>query len=821
MAENLLTAFYWNENKSPNYFSNNPEEIKNQTFQAKNFLSRGENLDVDGTLKVLASIIKESGNMEYKFYNSLFPQDEEKYKESFLNAVRNNFPQDFGANGAEEYMKTKINCGVVDRTLIEVLTYKMYGLNLETGLAEVNDIKGKNKTQVNLIALIKILSSLTSDDLKKAKTAMPPAEALTASILGSIDKLFSDQKKMRNTQKDRSPEMQLVFDDKDALKKLPEIFKSIVVEKKSADGTFYTRIDGKQILTSINDVMKSYQGREKEAKVLLFKANPISPYANPDEVIFYFPIDERYADLVERIEQIANAFADVYREANICPPSSVIAQGIIEVLTQISQERITTGTIKNIGYIVGRKDTKKKDASGNDVLVPGFESRLRQLVLNILQRGDGNGQYVIQNNTNSDILKGLDNSLLEAGFSSEAIKNGVVPIAAQTFHSYILTFIKNSGSTEKTDAEQAYKSLIPHLNQNFERDYNAEIIAGADDLYSSLYSEVNKLGAALSKVTQWGSVLNSLTELHKDNDLVNTSADLIKKSIKELNLSQDLQSEIFDLIDEISNKQDATPMTIKDFIKKINGKAAGSAANVQGSIGEIFYTVLVRTLLPNVDAEQLGASTGVTKKQAHADIAMYQNNIGYGVQAKIYRTNTVDFYKDTKIDFSTINGLKYMGSKEALDAFRFFLINNSIIEQIGNPEVLPISDYNLFQILLQRLDYFMRYGDGASIIKKEGQDVKNHFYMINFNVFPASVILIYVYQILKEELEQTEKTTMKNNELLDASKINFLSLNQTKVIENYEDKSLDNVSSNLLTNEIAVFKGVSINFSPLGAIYNI
>lgn len=814
MAENLLSAFYWDNenNKSLNYFSNNPQEIKDKTLLAKNLLSRGQDFNVTGTLTVLANIIKESYKMEQKFYNTIFPKDEEQYKKIFLQTVGKNFPseENFKKEGSEKYMTAKMNCGTTERSLIEVLTYKVYGLDLETGMAEIGDVKGKNKTQVNLIALIRILSSLTTDDLKKAKTSMPPAESLTASILGSIDKIFSDQKRLRNTwKKDSKEQIELVFDDKEALKQLPEVFKKLVIEKKSADGVFYQSIDGKQILQSINDVLQAYPENQKEARVLLFKANPISPFTNPDEIIFHFPIDKRYSDLTERVQEIANALSDVYREANICPPAEVITSEILEILTQISSEKITTGTIKSVGYIVGRKDTKK-----GDVTIEGFETRLKRLVLDILSRGD----YKVSNTASNSSLDGIKAELLNAGFSSNALKNSVVPLAANTFHSYILTFIKNSTSAEKAAAEVAYKSLIPHLNQNLERDYEAEIAAGPNDLYSSLYSEANKLGAALGKVTQWGSVLNSLTELHKDNDLVNTQADLIKKTIKELKLSSELEIEVLGLVDEISNKKNASTMTIKDFIKKINGKAAGSAANVQGSIGEIFYTVLVRTLLPNTDADQLGASTGATNKQAHADIAMYQDNIGYGVQAKIYRTNTVEFYKDTKLDFSTINGLKYMGSKEALDAFRYFLINNSIIEAINDPQIIPLSEPTLFQILMQRLDYFMRYGDGASIIKKDGQDIKNHFYMINFNIFPASVVLLYVYQILAKELE---KEFTKNNELLDASKIKFLPLGQTKIIGTYEDKSIDNVSANLLTDEIAIFKGVTINFSPLGAIYNI
>jgi hypothetical protein len=48
----------------------------------------------------------------------------------------------------------------------------------------------------------------------------------------------------------------------------------------------------------------------------------------------------------------------------------------------------------------------------------------------------------------------------------------------------------------------------------------------------------------------------------------------------------------------------------------------------------------------------------------------------------------------------------------------------------------------MVNFLYTRLDKFLRYSD--TNLEKEGIDLKNYFYIINFNVVPTSMIFLFL-----------------------------------------------------------------------------
>lgn len=270
-------------------------------------------------------------------------------------------------------------------------------------------------------------------------------------------------------------------------------------------------------------------------------------------------------------------------------------------------------------------------------------------------------------------------------------------------------------------------------------------------------------------------------------------------------------------------------------LSKIQDQAGGNISHIKGAIGEVFFPSFVRALWGDkgLTAEQLGSAINRNEKQAHIDINVtYDDQKGnvkqWGFQAKIYRSNSISFYKDdTKIDFTnfTRNGeytaVKWMGSEEVVLALRYFLLNNTILQSFGlnlstDASAASYKTQNLTSAILMHLDNLMRYGDGLSTIQDEnGGDIKNHFYMINFNIIPASAVILYI----RDQIESLNKKGLIKNFTYNVER-NDQEIKNLMTTQGAESVRVNSpLSKNMLTEARAEFSGITINFDNLGAIF--
>ena len=247
---------------------------------------------------------------------------------------------------------------------------------------------------------------------------------------------------------------------------------------------------------------------------------------------------------------------------------------------------------------------------------------------------------------------------------------------------------------------------------------------------------------------------------------------------------------------------------------RITERVTGFVSNVQGSIGELIYTVLLRQTLGSNNAYQFGRARNEKGQQAHADIGFVIDNNLYGIQSKVYQSNNATIYEKTSVNFASSDAVRYLGSEDALMAFRFFLINNSVLDDplVGlQSAVQKDGDNSFLKILYDRLDYFIRYSDGLTSLS----GVHNTFYMINFNLIPASAIFFLIMQQL--EVENKSKDSKKFIEYTPDDIA--LTAEQVKD-QGGKNKNLLNKDILDLIKQKALFKGLTINLNNLGAIFN-
>lgn len=223
---------------------------------------------------------------------------------------------------------------------------------------------------------------------------------------------------------------------------------------------------------------------------------------------------------------------------------------------------------------------------------------------------------------------------------------------------------------------------------------------------------------------------------------------------------------------------------------------SGYASNFNGTIGEIFVAFLLKQSLGDLNVFQHGSGLGNTNKQVIDDVFLKfknENNTEskIGIQVKQYRNNALKLY-ETSVKLNEAQ--KYLNNNDI----------NMLLFLIGNDTLLSDNTSDIFSFinsfLASHIDSFIRHSE-------QGADLRDNFYIINFNVIPASMLLsflLYSYQ--------TQKKVASNLYIADS---------QEKEIDSYipdqnifdEEHPLYNLltnDKNLLTLRI-LYKGLTFN----------
>ena len=391
----------------------------------------------------------------------------------------------------------------------------------------------------------------------------------------------------------------------------------------------------------------------------------------------------------------------------------------------------------------------------------------------------------------------------------------------KSFHTNVYTFIRNWNRPSLTRGENLAdfqqkasdyytRELRQYVDAELKNDY-MEIVKNSL-AKSELYGELDALTTTLTQIKALADAREMANEVKKKTE--EQLADIVKAATKDGKVK--LGGTEYRPEDVLTKLKD--PKEIEVLLgalsTRITERVTGFVSNVQGSIGELIYTVLLRQTLGSQNAYQFGRARNVKGQQAHADIGFVIDNNLYGIQSKVYQSNNATIYEKTTVNFATSDAVRYLGTEEALMAFRFFLINNSVLDDplVGVGSAIQKDGENSFlKILYDRLDYFIRYSDGLTSL----EGVHNTFYMINFNLIPASAVFFLIIQQL-----EAEKKSEKVKKFIDYTPDEIALTAEEVKDQSGKNKNLLNPDILKLIKEKALFKGLTINLNNLGAIFN-
>ena len=332
-----------------------------------------------------------------------------------------------------------------------------------------------------------------------------------------------------------------------------------------------------------------------------------------------------------------------------------------------------------------------------------------------------------------------------------------------------------------------------------------------DEAISNISSEIKKGVDALQIAHSLDEIIEEIDYLKQlSNQNVSSSEinKIIDKSLGYLNKDEKDRETLTTIKKLINNnsKEEA----IKILRNRLNSKRAGYISNFNGSIGEIFITAILAVVFGGKipDIYQKGSSKNLIGQSAHADITM--GNIG--IQSKVYEKNDIKLYDNTEVKFKLNEALRYLRTKpsnskkveenDELSSFRFFLLNNTILQELGSNQ--SVDDNFFLRALNLRLENFIRYSDGLTRLGS----IKNNFYLINFNIVPASVIFLKMAEIFENN---------NLNIMIDFN--NQIDITELKMYQDDDEKNylLNNLNVlKLLHNSSAKFKSFTLNLKDLG-----
>lgn len=290
--------------------------------------------------------------------------------------------------------------------------------------------------------------------------------------------------------------------------------------------------------------------------------------------------------------------------------------------------------------------------------------------------------------------------------------------------------IVNEYSSESISLER-YKKKIDSLVKGYLKDNN---LSKGNNLYTSIFFDKKEFKKIEKKLTDTRSLIDKIkSEVSKINS----------QNIKDNNLDNNSNDNILhfdsfvDFIDHQLNKCSInypgareywnTIKTNKSLIDTINNwYNYNSASLVMGHIGESFAKFFMQNA---VDIS--GQSTNKLGQQAHIDLKTKDNTIGLQVKNFSSVVNAFTLYEtDISVFGDTIS--RYIPDNDQIYIkIRFLSLyaeECDLVDKINTKVSLILSD---------NIGNFMRYSDLQSRI----DDIKNNFYILNFNMIPSSVII--------------------------------------------------------------------------------
>ena len=344
-----------------------------------------------------------------------------------------------------------------------------------------------------------------------------------------------------------------------------------------------------------------------------------------------------------------------------------------------------------------------------------------------------------------------------------------------------------------------FYSIEGKLVELVERDASRSL--SSQELKSAIENEVQVAMNRQATINAYDRALQELSDLEETLTGNNSNENDIKKTLQKY-------IDTYELADnkhKFRLEENDIALSITEVTERIIEKRTGLKSNIKGTIGEIFITVLLELVFNNENqiVMQLGTSKNRGSESAHADIAFGEKGkLSAGIQSKVYSRNNIKLYDNTVVHFDTDKAIRYLGSGEELTAFRYFLLNEQVLNQSDNrlDEGFFDSANPFLDVLQMRLDYFIRYNDGLSI--ENLRDVRNNFYLINFNIVPASVIFLKMLDIITDD--------KLNSSLLSFEK------GRIRVPDNLDDYNINNLLK-LLSSTTAHFQSFTLNLSEIGA----
>lgn len=808
MAENLV-EIYDSQNRDweyAYYFPDNNQDIAKQNLQplmndavpaAKRILQRDNSIkeDIPETEKVILTIAKNSLEQEKNFYKVIFNEE----AQGFNNAVDEGFESMDPA-----YM---LNTTYKGQSLYKALTYKILQFD------DTSDESGK-------FELVQILSSLRTNNIFQAagasaieldpiETAAENIQQLLIAYTGQMAELKLELTKGKTREEAQAILEQTVSENtlfngiieieneeieipKTARGDIQKLSKAFIgdlfrhLQMISGDKKFqeiYMRTAkrlqddfAEQLLVQCGHLIEAEGLTRDQVKQILLtivtSGQPIRQaayYKNQSGgVVIRAGLSKDFSEFLKKKLEDSGLFSKIKN-------SEIQTNSEIDSLIPISEE-----SKKTVQIILGKLESSKNK---------NYHDIIRQLILNWTGK-DQNG--LILNNGSDNLMEFQERAWKYYQTIALAVDNEVQKDAEIKTE----TIYKQSGLHEEIKSMAKAMSSIQTLALSKQR---------LSDLGDSIKNILNKL-----LPIDEGKLSKAIDSAEDDalKDII-TLINAISKNGK-IKFSEE---QIFS-VEQIKKSLQQPELFIQNFLPGIlataQAKMIGYVSTIQGSIGEIIYTVILRqTLGENNSIYQLGRARNKLSQQAHADIAIETALGKFGIQSKVYKENSVDLYSDSKVNFAVDEAIRYLGSSDELTAFRFFIINNSVLKELNN---LAVDNSYFLEVLYQRLDYFIRMSDGLSNL----EDIKNNFYLVNFNLIPTSAVLLLILQTIKQEGNKKQLITYTPD-------TEGLPLKKEDVQSSSQDFKNDNLMSPNVLKYIknkAKFKGLTVNLNKLGAIFN-
>lgn len=810
-------------------FGLSKELNKEREIAKRNLIRLKNNSDFD-IYSTLTEIAKSSFIREQQFYE-IIPQLGKTYSQD-LQSV---FNRKIGGSEKEhkisyDYMQTEYK----NSTYAKILTKAVYGIE-------------DNNDSDAILQLLQALATITSDEIINQSESSISGRLVTT-MLNQFDSLMTRFREEKEKELRRNLEaIEKELQKKENQGKAASMVRGKVMKEQGV----LIQLNEKKIVDNIHKLLEVIKNSRK--KIML--GEPEFTNAVITEVEQFTLEDEDVKNALKSMGVISEFRSQVFFNPSfkLSGNMGILSEWLTETLSILQS---TVGNLRNdsgepissfitedfiIDVISGIKIKQGSQMKGEIVTraAAGTSKERKAAIESKLQELSKVIDQAAQKAKNSDNIKSLQDMFSgQQAYSEyvinveESLKNdpeivnciGLIKDVISQFHDYCFKFLLSKGMSDQV--LNKYKEIIPIVNTAIAQDGAKKIKQNNNRQLSSLNEEINKIPDMMSQITGWNLVIDLLEEESQNKKFDKKVAiAFVKAKVSD----KDDQSSIIKVIEQ------SDPKDIIDNMKnKIRDKQNGFVALIQGAIGEVFFPSLVRSLLKgsNIDAEQLGSAWNLNEKQLHMDIKLAQKDKNgeiikqWGVQSKIYSSNTVHFYRNTIIDFGNFNdkqgfftAIKYMGSNEALAAIRFLILNHNTFDQPGINNVDNNDESTIKNALMERLDYLMRYGDGLSSFTENGIDVKNHFYMINFNIIPASAVILYIRDILPN---------LMKNEIIDITTLqkNYPTITEQDLAGAKDAKEINVLSErskNVLPigRALAKFKGISINFNNLGVLFNV